>query len=150
MFVLLIIRLPPRSTRTDTLFPYTTLFRSRSVARRPAAAGGWNHFGAIQRALDRRGPAIVAFRRSALLAPSEAEPWINLGIVANDLGEHGKAVRVGRRALAVRPALVDVRVKVGAALIAIGRASEAATARPEGRRSDPPPAEPRAAKERGG
>src|SRR3546814_1609309 len=24
------IRLPPRSTRTDTLFPYTTLFRSRS------------------------------------------------------------------------------------------------------------------------
>src|SRR3546814_14082052 len=26
--VLLMIRLPPRSTRTDTLFPYTTLFRS--------------------------------------------------------------------------------------------------------------------------
>src|SRR3546814_6445184 len=25
------IRLPPRSTRTDTLFPYTTLFRSLSV-----------------------------------------------------------------------------------------------------------------------
>src|SRR3546814_13167618 len=24
----LMIRLPPRSTRTDTLFPYTTLFRS--------------------------------------------------------------------------------------------------------------------------
>src|SRR3546814_16557763 len=28
------IRLPPRSTRTDTLFPYTTLFRSWAVARR--------------------------------------------------------------------------------------------------------------------
>src|SRR3546814_7278684 len=26
------IRLPPRSTRTDTLFPYTTLFRSAPVA----------------------------------------------------------------------------------------------------------------------
>src|SRR3546814_6619059 len=26
--VLLMIRRPPRSTRTDTLFPYTTLFRS--------------------------------------------------------------------------------------------------------------------------
>src|SRR3546814_16111492 len=26
------IRRPPRSTRTDTLFPYTTLFRSRSIA----------------------------------------------------------------------------------------------------------------------
>src|SRR3546814_8964601 len=25
------IRLPPRSTRTDTLFPYTTLFRSLSL-----------------------------------------------------------------------------------------------------------------------
>src|SRR3546814_10687047 len=26
------IRRPPRSTRTDTLFPYTTLFRSRVVS----------------------------------------------------------------------------------------------------------------------
>src|SRR3546814_10352087 len=29
-FFLLMIRRPPRSTRTDTLFPYTTLFRSPS------------------------------------------------------------------------------------------------------------------------
>src|SRR3546814_9850391 len=28
-FFFLIIRRPPRSTRTDTLFPYTTLFRSQ-------------------------------------------------------------------------------------------------------------------------
>src|SRR3546814_19390793 len=28
MFFLLMVRRPPRSTRTDTLFPYTTLFRS--------------------------------------------------------------------------------------------------------------------------
>src|SRR3546814_5576517 len=34
MFVFLMIRRPPRSTRTDTLFPYTTLFRSRSRAGR--------------------------------------------------------------------------------------------------------------------
>src|SRR3546814_6851070 len=32
-FFFLMIRRPPRSTRTDTLFPYTTLFRS------PAQAG---------------------------------------------------------------------------------------------------------------
>src|SRR3546814_10083541 len=35
------IRRPPRSTRTDTLFPYTTLFRSthpRTAGRRHAAA----------------------------------------------------------------------------------------------------------------
>src|SRR3546814_17688850 len=30
------IRRPPRSTRTDTLFPYTTLFRSRHRAGRSA------------------------------------------------------------------------------------------------------------------
>src|SRR3546814_2020590 len=29
----LMIRRPPRSTRTDTLFPYTTLFRSISLRR---------------------------------------------------------------------------------------------------------------------
>src|SRR3546814_6404704 len=29
------IRRPPRSTRTDTLFPYTTLFRSDFLGRRP-------------------------------------------------------------------------------------------------------------------
>src|SRR3546814_3660065 len=28
VFFFLMIRLPPRATRTDTLFPYTTLFRS--------------------------------------------------------------------------------------------------------------------------
>src|SRR3546814_3497605 len=31
------IRRPPGSTRTDTLFPYTTLFRSREVGRRALA-----------------------------------------------------------------------------------------------------------------
>src|SRR3546814_16801931 len=33
MFFFLRIRRPPRSTRTDTLFPYTTLFRSQPVRR---------------------------------------------------------------------------------------------------------------------
>src|SRR3546814_18418318 len=32
------IRRPPRSTRTDTLFPYTTLFRSERRRGRPASA----------------------------------------------------------------------------------------------------------------
>src|SRR3546814_4494050 len=30
------IRRPPRSTRTDTLFPYTTLFRSGGAGARPS------------------------------------------------------------------------------------------------------------------
>src|SRR3546814_8341330 len=40
VFFFLMIRRPPRSTRTDTLFPYTTLFRSRSA---PAAGRRWSH-----------------------------------------------------------------------------------------------------------
>src|SRR3546814_4971043 len=36
-FFFLMIRRPPRSTRTDTLFPYTTLFRSEQHGQ--AAAG---------------------------------------------------------------------------------------------------------------
>src|SRR3546814_15892092 len=43
MGFLLMIRRPPRSTRTDTLFPYTTLFRSPAfsavVYRRPPLWG---------------------------------------------------------------------------------------------------------------
>src|SRR3546814_15117811 len=34
LFFFLMIRRPPRSTRTDTLFPYTTLFRSYSPRTR--------------------------------------------------------------------------------------------------------------------
>src|SRR3546814_1661364 len=33
IFFFLMIRRPPRSTRTDTLFPYTTLFRSHRAKR---------------------------------------------------------------------------------------------------------------------
>src|SRR3546814_19744452 len=32
-FFFLMIRRPPRSTRTDTLFPYTTLFRSMGIGK---------------------------------------------------------------------------------------------------------------------
>src|SRR3546814_18298584 len=39
-FFFLMIRRPPRSTRTDTLFPYTTLFRSAYWAAAPIE-GGW-------------------------------------------------------------------------------------------------------------
>src|SRR3546814_7958679 len=48
-FFFLMIRRPPRSTRTDTLFPYTTLFRSAGAAcmnllhaaTAMGFAGGW-------------------------------------------------------------------------------------------------------------
>src|SRR3546814_9925456 len=37
------IRLPPRSTRTDTLVPYTTLFRSERVERAGACRAALHH-----------------------------------------------------------------------------------------------------------
>src|SRR3546814_13684967 len=40
LFFFLMIRRPPRSTRTDTLFPYTTLFRSDAMRRRDKAYDG--------------------------------------------------------------------------------------------------------------
>src|SRR3546814_10218692 len=50
------IRRPPRSTRTDTLFPYTTLFRSsrateRARLRASRAAGSVSWYGRTSYAL---------------------------------------------------------------------------------------------------
>src|SRR3546814_18023406 len=51
-FFLLMLRRPPRSTRTDTLFPYTTLFRSPNIPDLPGLdtfsgrafhSARWNH-----------------------------------------------------------------------------------------------------------
>src|SRR3546814_19164563 len=55
IFFFLMIRRPPRSTRTDTLFPDTTLFRSvrRPAGQRkspPARGGGPRQQGAAPRA----------------------------------------------------------------------------------------------------
>src|SRR3546814_19072969 len=44
--VFLMIRRPPRSTRTATLFPYTTLFRSVDL-RRPRELGHRHEFGGV-------------------------------------------------------------------------------------------------------
>src|SRR3546814_788573 len=52
------IRRPPRSTRTDTLFPYTTLFRSPSPAKRER---GWGEGAAL-----RKAPSSVASRHPRL------------------------------------------------------------------------------------
>src|SRR3546814_18091765 len=52
------IRRPPRSTRTDTLFPYTTLFRSvRSSDYRIQAFDAGT--GELRWSLQRPGPALA-------------------------------------------------------------------------------------------
>src|SRR3546814_8111473 len=56
------IRRPPRSTRTDTLFPYTTLFRSPD-----------------QRAHPMRLPVVLAATLLTLIASPTALAWSALG-----------------------------------------------------------------------
>src|SRR3546814_9994051 len=52
------LRRPPRSTRTDTLFPYTTLFRSgHGVARLVIGLGLRVRRRAVARRVDVRGAA---------------------------------------------------------------------------------------------
>src|SRR3546814_3113792 len=58
------IRRPPRSTRTDTLFPYTTLFRSFDVL---FGHRGWNHIAwCLRRRISRGGGGCC---RASLLGP---------------------------------------------------------------------------------
>src|SRR3546814_15093170 len=49
MFFFLMIRRPPRSTRTDTLFPYTTLFRSLDGLHQESEADGDAGYACILR-----------------------------------------------------------------------------------------------------
>src|SRR3546814_11974614 len=56
----LMIRRPPRFTRTDTLFPYTTLFRSPVGSRRRAAGGQAGLRLSHPRSLSRRPRPLAA------------------------------------------------------------------------------------------
>src|SRR3546814_14608382 len=47
LFFFLMIRRPPRSTRTDTLFPYTTLFRSGGGGDGGGGGGGGGGAGVL-------------------------------------------------------------------------------------------------------
>src|SRR3546814_12345101 len=81
MFFLLMIRRPPRSTRTDTLFPYTTLFRSHvgagtfvdcgRLGYRIGSGSGCKSYHRQRRAGRRAGVA----RIRAGLFRSAACPW---------------------------------------------------------------------------
>src|SRR3546814_9673278 len=74
------IRRPPRSTRTDTLFPYTTLFRSPGALPEAGgrAARGLLHGSAAGMSAERPAatmaprPAVPSDAASRLAAPSLA------------------------------------------------------------------------------
>src|SRR3546814_14444256 len=99
-------RRPPRSTRTDTLFPYTTLFRS-------LAAGG-RQFEAAEAQERGRDPAHDRARLGARVAVVEH--------VAHDLvaGPHQRQRTRGRPAAVVHglaaPELADRRAQHRAAV----------------------------------
>src|SRR3546814_16211807 len=86
-FVFLMLRRPPRSTRTDTLFPYTTLFRSayRAIDEH---GGGWQHrqYDGCTGGMDRRLPALAVRRARRPRSSSDA------GVVPADVGRicHGR------------------------------------------------------------
>src|SRR3546814_2946861 len=84
IFFFLIVRRPPRSTLTDTRFPYTPLFRSsHDIRDRPAYGRGlwWRRFATVLRSSHRRrrlartpstphvAPQTLAIGTSAVLSP---------------------------------------------------------------------------------
>src|SRR3546814_14049430 len=73
------IRRPPRSTRTDTLFPYTTLFRSQRVAgesvglgvvREGGPGGLRSHDRVLSDRVERALPGVRRLARGARAAGS--------------------------------------------------------------------------------
>src|SRR3546814_5285709 len=70
-FFFLMIRRPPRSTRTDTLFPYTTLFRSlgqRAGSHR--AVSGCAGSGVVTRL---RQSAVAGSKKQSASGPTRSE-----------------------------------------------------------------------------
>src|SRR3546814_5297884 len=89
------IRRPPRSTRTDTLFPYTTLFRSDEFGLRRLIFVG--HFGGIA-------------ARALALDPRDALDEDRLGAERHDLFL-GRRAHVGRADLRTKAACSRDRLK---------------------------------------
>src|SRR3546814_19718035 len=87
------IRRPPRSTRTDTLFPYTTLSRSARDQQKPPPAGRLprqpgNH---ADRPAGGRGHAALLHRALRQPALDGARLWLGRG------GGGGAGARTARR-----------------------------------------------------
>src|SRR3546814_9317480 len=91
-------RRPPRSTRTDTLFPYTTLFRSAVPAEAVGQAVHRHHFaeGAAREAgagdIDEIEPA--GLRLELRLRPHPAQDLLRIGEQGEDRGGRRRDVRL--------------------------------------------------------
>src|SRR3546814_19350159 len=93
------IRRPPRSTRTDTRFPYTTLFRSplADQVRVPALARpGFADTDTAQRRVDVERVAADALAELAMLAVEQVGRY-DLEVVVRGVRERAAAVAVAQR-----------------------------------------------------
>src|SRR3546814_14527865 len=88
------IRRPPRSTRTDTLFPYTTLFRSLDDHRHTAGGvGSASPRGSDNAKCTGEAPARVSDDPDSKRSAARAETLI-LRLVP--LWRHSSASKIGR------------------------------------------------------
>src|SRR3546814_19480778 len=96
------IRRPPRSTRTDTLFPYTTLFRS--LRRRLLLVGDVRDVGGGCHGLYPKveGPALRS--GAARLANSQSSGRVSRGSMISSTRK-ASAVRNGERPFLSRPSI---------------------------------------------
>src|SRR3546814_17831830 len=93
------IRRPPRSTRTDTLFPYTTLFRSKCPARCSGPASRLRPYSVVveRRAVLARGSPFwhLLWRRSRMmdlfshLGAAVAALFLIFGLTSHARAEQG-------------------------------------------------------------
>src|SRR3546814_12403143 len=86
----LMTRRPPRSTRTATLFPYTTLFRSEIIR---AAAGRKPSVVGEQRQLDARGAAALHADLARRGVAHVDHAATGKGAAVVDTDDHAVAVR---------------------------------------------------------
>src|SRR3546814_19478038 len=108
MFFFVMIRRPPRYTRTDTLFPYTTLFRSRDrqgeaeLQPRPLEYRGGRGQAPSCAGQARRGRG--AKDRSRTACPARSSSQAGTGAPSGDV----------QRAAASTPGAADPRCRRGA------------------------------------
>src|SRR3546814_12828790 len=93
---------PPRSTRTDTLFPYTTLFRSQVVTKWPKsnwASYAQNLLGRAYLDEDKPSLAAVAFYNNYKDRPNGARAphsLMYMGVALTNLGRKDDACKAFR------------------------------------------------------
>src|SRR3546814_10995071 len=100
------VRRPPRSTRTDTLFPYPTLFRSETG---PPSVGDWTRLGDLYGELERPQDAAGAYGRAVAVAEAQGTKdgqwalWLLRGRAFDQAGNWPEATAAPEAAYRIAP-----------------------------------------------